>query len=119
VQVLGLPSRFLPAFMMGKPFTRSSIPQPKPATFLPICWWSHQVSVTGSKGWNCSCLETCWGGVNTGRERKNCGVTEAGLRVGSSYEEPQAGLAESCRAGMRDAHRIVVEKYVLNSIVSP
>ena len=59
------------------------------------------------------------GGINTGRERKNCGVTEAGLRVISSYKEPQAGLAETCRAGMRGTHRTVVEKCVLNSIVSP
>lgn len=53
------------------------------------------------------------GEVNTGRE------TEAGLRVIISYKEPQAGLAESCRAGMRGTHRTVVEKCVLNSIVSP
>lgn len=58
------------------------------------------------------------GGTNMGGERKNCGGTEAGLRVISSYKEPQAGLAESCRAGMRGTHRTVVEKRVLNSIVS-
>lgn len=60
------------------------------------------------------------GSINTGGERKNCGDTEAGLRViRSSYKEPQAVLAESCRAGMRGTHRTVVEKCVLNSIVSP
>lgn len=59
------------------------------------------------------------GGINTGGERKNCGVTKAGLRVISSYKEPQAGLAETCLAGMRGTHRTVVEKRVLNSIVSP
>lgn len=58
------------------------------------------------------------GGINTRGERKNC-VTEAGLRVIVSYQEPQAGLAESCRTGMRGTHRTVVEKCVLNSIVSP
>lgn len=59
------------------------------------------------------------GGINTGGERKNYGVTEAGLRVIGSYKELQAGLAERCRAGMRGTHRTVVEKCVLNSIVSP
>lgn len=58
------------------------------------------------------------GGINIGRERKNCGVTEAGIRVISSYKEPKAGPVENCRARMKGAHRTVVEECVLNSIVS-
>lgn len=49
----------------------------------------------------------------------NCGVIGPELRIISSYKEPQAGLAESCRAGMRSTHSAVVKKCVLNSIVSP